>query len=288
MLATRLLLVAAVVIWGWTFVATRVCLEVLSPARLTGLRCLIGVPVLGAILLARRQDPRVERADLPVLAAGALVFTLHFLVQTLGLTMTSATNGAWIIGISPLVLAVLSAMMLRERPALRLWVGAVIATAGVVLLVSRGRLEGLTGIRSAGDALVLVSAHTWAIYSILTKRLSSRYPALGVTMLVMVPLAAAGAGEVVGRGLPRLTGPALAGLLFLGVLGTAAQWFWQIAIARMGAARAGMYLYLEPLATMTLAVPLLQEDVVPATVAGGGLVLAGLWWAEHRRVSRRP
>ena len=71
-------------------------------------------------------------------------------------------------------------------------------------------------------------------------------------------------------------------LLFLGVLGTLAQWFWQIGVARLGASRAGVWLYLEPLATTALAVPLLGERCGPWTFVGGGMVLAGVAWAQRR------
>jgi drug/metabolite transporter (DMT)-like permease len=81
-----------------------------------------------------------------------------------------------------------------------------------------------------------------------------------------------------------LPGEAWFALLFLGVLGTAlAHWFWQEGVARIGAARAGTFLYLEPLATTALAVPYLGEPLTMATVAGGSLVLAGVW-LSHRRL----
>ena len=71
-------------------------------------------------------------------------------------------------------------------------------------------------------------------------------------------------------------------LLFLGVFGTAlAQWFWQQGVARIGAARAGTFLFLEPVATTALAAPYLGEAVTPWTLTGGGMVLAGVWWAQH-------
>jgi drug/metabolite transporter (DMT)-like permease len=62
-----------------------------------------------------------------------------------------------------------------------------------------------------------------------------------------------------------------------------AQWFWQMGVAKFGAGKAGIYLYLEPTATTVLAVPLLGEKFTLTTAIGGSLVLAGVWWSERRK-----
>ncbi len=72
------------------------------------------------------------------------------------------------------------------------------------------------------------------------------------------------------------------------MLGTLAQWFWQLGVARLGAARAGIFVYLEPLATTALAVPLLGETFGVATAVGGALLLLGVWHAERGPVARSP
>jgi len=72
-------------------------------------------------------------------------------------------------------------------------------------------------------------------------------------------------------------------LLFLGLFGMAlAHWFWQEGVARVGAAQAGVFLYLEPVATTALAVPYLHESFGVYTAIGGFLVLLGVWLAQRR------
>lgn len=76
----------------------------------------------------------------------------------------------------------------------------------------------------------------------------------------------------------------VAALLYLAIAGLAVgNWFWQVGVARLGATRAGMYLYLEPLATLALAVPLLGEPFNAVTAIGGGLVLAGVYVGQRDR-----
>ena len=87
-------------------------------------------------------------------------------------------------------------------------------------------------------------------------------------------------------GVRALSPRAVVGLLYLAIPGLAlGQWFWQEGVAKLGAARAGLYLYLEPLATMALAVPLLGESFGPVIALGGTLVLTGVFVGQrHRQV----
>ncbi len=87
----------------------------------------------------------------------------------------------------------------------------------------------------------------------------------------------------------RLPAEAVVSLLFLGVLGMAvAHWFWQHGVAAIGAAQAGTFLYLEPLSTTALAVPYLGEPCSAYTIAGGLLVLAGVWLSQRRGPAPTP
>ena len=278
----RLLLICTVIIWGWTFVATKILIAELGPVEIFALRLAIGLPFLVVILLLKRVPLRFTRADrLPLLLGGA-IFTVHVLIQIAGLETTTATNTGWIIAVSPLALAALSFLFLRERIGWNGVAGIAIATAGIVVLVSRGRVADLRWLQSRGDWLVLASAHTWALYTVVTRDLARRREALAVTfgiMLIAGTFAALlfGLAADVGR-VRSLSASGIAALLYLAIPGQAlGQWFWQEGVARLGAARAGIYLYLEPLATLTLAVPLLGEPFGATVLLGGGLVLAGVY-----------
>ena len=117
---THVLLLIAVVIWGSTFVATKICLEHMSTVQLVASRFLIGAPALYAIARLRRVPFDFVPLARP-LALAAAVFSFHFLIQTWALEFTSATNTGWIIAITPLTIALLAAVVLSEpiphRPA---------------------------------------------------------------------------------------------------------------------------------------------------------------------------
>ena len=286
LLLARVLLLSAVIIWGWTFVATKILVAELGPIEIFGLRLAIGLPFLAGVLLVRRVPLRFSREDARPLLLGGAIFTLHFLVQIAGLLTATATNTAWIITVSPLALAVLSFLVLRERIGWYGVAGIAIATIGILLLVSRGRFTDLGWLQNTGDWLVLLSAFTWAIYTVVTRDLSRRRHPLAVTFGILTIAAVttailfAAVADV--SSIRALSPRGVAAVLYLAIPGLAiGQWFWQEGIARLGATRAGLYLYLEPIATLVLAVPLLGEPFGPITAFGGGLVLAGVYVGQR-------
>jgi drug/metabolite transporter (DMT)-like permease len=285
-LLPRVLLLSAVIIWGWTFVATKILLAELGPIEIFAMRMLLGLPFLGGVLLLKRVPLRFGREDVVPLLAGGGIFTLHFMIQASGLMMTTATNSAWIICVSPLAVAVLSFLFLRERLGWSGIVGIAIATMGILLLVSRGNLTDLRWLRSTGDWLVLASAHTWAVYTVTTRNLARRRNPLAVTfgILLVAGLFTAVLFAVTGdvSRVRSLTPRGIAALLYLAIPGLAiGQWFWQEGVAKLGATRAGLYLYLEPLATLMLAAPLLGERFGAVAALGGGLVLGGVYIGQR-------
>jgi drug/metabolite transporter (DMT)-like permease len=292
-LPPRLLLLSAVVIWGWTFVATKILVAELGPLEIFALRLAIGLPFLGGILVLKRVPLRFARADAAPLFLGGALFTLHVLVQIGGLVTTTATNTGWIISVSPLALAVLSFLFLHERIGRSVVAGIAMATVGILLLVSRGRLADLAWLQNTGDWLVLASAHTWALYTVVTRDLVRRRQPLAVTFGILLIAAVFTAILFVAAGdLARartLSPRGIAALLYLAIPGQAlGHWFWQEGVAQLGAARAGLYLYLEPLATLALAVPLLGEPFGLFTALGGALVLAGVWVGQREQRSASP
>ena len=282
----HLLLLSAVILWGWTFVGTKILVAELNPVEIFTARLAIGVPFLGVLMLARGVRLRFERADTIRLILGGSLLTVHFLIQAVALMTTSASNSSWIIAVTPLVLAIVSFLVLRERLGWSAIAGLCVALVGVLLLVSRGRFRDLGALQTTGDWLMLVSTLTWAIYTVATRDVARRYDPLAVTFVVMLAAAALTAILMLAVGdLERITSLSFRGivaLVYLGIAGLAlGNWFWQVGIAHVGAARAGLYLYLEPLATVALAVPLLGEPFGVFTAAGGGLILAGVYLGQR-------
>jgi len=286
MILARLLLLFTVIVWGWTFVATKLCLQYLNPIELLGLRMLIGIPMLLIIGASKKITLRFEKNRIRLLLA-SLVMLAHFLVQITGIKYTSATNTGWIIALTPLVVAVLAFLILKERLGRNILIGIAAATIGILFLVSKGRFADFRWLSSYGDWLVLGSAHTWALYTIITRDISRAHDPVAVTIAVLLPSMILAVGIMLFTSdwtiFMHLPARAVIALLFLGIFGTAlGHWFWQMGVAKVGAAEAAIFLYLEPVATTALAVPYLHESFGVFTAVGAGLVLLGVWYAQRR------
>ena len=283
----RIYLLLAVIFWGWSFVATKILLDYVTPAELMGLRFIVGLPVLYLVVLAKRIKFDFSKKDRRSILIGSAVITAHFLIQITGIKYTTATNTGWIISITPLVLAVLSYLVLKEKIGRHAVLGIAVATGGILLLVSKGNLTDLGWVGSVGDWLVLASAHTWALYTIATRRVVRTHNPLAVTFAILLPAAILVWGIMLFSSdwskFLHLPLDVTMALLFLGLFGMAlAHWFWQEGVAKVGAAQAGVFLYLEPVATTALAVPYLHESFGVYTAIGGFLVLLGVWLAQRR------
>lgn len=284
----RSLLLVTVIVWGSTFVATKICLAYLTPAEILTLRLLLATPVLFGLIVLQKIKPRFTPAEKRRLLIGSGVFTLHFLIQITGMQYTSATNTGWIISVTPLILVILSHFILKERIRINDVVGVVAATAGILVLMSRGDFSSLGWLASPGDWLVLVSAHTWAVYTIVGRDLSRSHNPIGVAFAFLLPATIVmtlyvGLTSDWSRFVHLPLEPLVA-LLFLGIVAMGiANWWWQKGVASIGAAKAGTFLYIEPLATTLLAVPILHETVNVFTFAGGFMVLCGVYWAQRRK-----
>jgi len=280
------LLIAAVTMWGMSFVATKICLDYLSPAEIVAARFVLAVPVMLVICGIKRESfDFIRKRWRPALGCAAIL-AVHLVVQAEGMKTTTATNTAWLITTIPVFIVILAFIFLGERITVRQAFGMAVAAAGVLVLISRGNLGTLEFIRSYGDWLVLSTCLTWAIYTILSKRLADG-PPLATTTVIM-----AFCGIIVITPVMAVSGPqayfhlpskVIIALLYLGIFCFAlAYWFWTEGLNRKTAGRVGVYLYLEPISTMLVAPYVLGEEITPSLIGGGALVIAGVWLVERR------
>jgi drug/metabolite transporter (DMT)-like permease len=257
----------------------------MNPVELLGLRMLIALPVMFLIMRAKGLKLDFRKPVRSSLIGGGAVLAFHFIIQIEGMDHTTATNTGWIIAVTPLVIAAMSFVFLRERIGVKGVIGIAVATAGILTLVSDGDFTDLDWLQSYGDWLILASAHTWAIYTVITRRITKLLPPLTVTFSVfLLPMLVSVTYMIFTSDwsrLVRLPAEPLIALLFLSLVATAlGHWFWQEGVAELGATRAGVFLYFEPLAATALAVPMLDEHFGIFTAIGGLFVLGGVFLAQ--------
>jgi len=280
----------AVTVWGASFVATKIALREMTPVALVWSRFAIGVLVLGAFVLARRQLRPVSKRDLAYfLLVGFLAITFHQWLQSNGLLTAQATTTGWVVATTPLFIAILGRLFLHERLGRQGIAGILLAAFGVLLVIARGdpRAIAIDWKGTPGDTLVMISAVNWAVVSVLSRGGLKRYPAALMMFYVLLLgwLLTTGLFALSGfQGLGHLSTSGMLALLFLGfVCSGVAYVFWFDALEHLPASRVGAFLYLEPLVTVAVAAALLGEPVLAGTMLGGGIILLGIWLVNRER-----
>ncbi|MFB7054415.1 DMT family transporter [Streptomyces vinaceus] len=280
-----LLALVATVVWSGSFVATRGMADSVPPVQAVFWRWIIAA--LAVAPFAGRQAWRQRaliRRHLGFIAVASLfgVALYNTLVHQAGLT-TSASNMGMIMAASPVVMA-LYARLGGERLGVRRTFGLLLAAFGVLLLVGDGSLGFDFG---AGDLWMLAAALSFATYSALLKRKPAELggPAFLITTFVLgaLMLAPAYAVSVTVQGGFELTAGTGGMLLYVGVMSSAVAFFaWNKAISLIGAARAGVVYYLQPVCVAGLGLLLLGERTGPAELLCMALILGGVSLGARR------
>ncbi|MFD3720476.1 DMT family transporter [Streptomyces sp. NPDC058674] len=280
-----LLALLATVVWSGSFVATRGMAGTVPPVQAVFWRWIIALAAVAPF--AGRQAWRQRaliRGHLGYVALATLfgVTLYNTLVHQAGLT-TSASNMGMIMAASPVIMA-LYARLGGERLGARRTVGMLLAALGVLLLVGDGSLGFDFG---AGDLWMFGAALSFATYSALLKRKPAELggPAFLVATFVLgaLMLAPAYAVSLAVQGGFALTPGSVGPLLYVGVFSSAVAFFaWNKAVSVIGAARAGVVYYLQPVCVAGFGLLLLGERTGPAQLLCMALILGGVGLGARR------
>ena len=266
-------LTAAGLLWGTTVPLSKLALGWLAPGWLTFVR----FGLAAAILLAAAPRARLRAACTPsVLASGAIGYGGSVVVQNAGITRTSVSHAALLIGATPVLVAIIAALWHRAVARPVAWAGFAVSLAGVGLVAGGGGGSAT----ATGDGLVLASLLLSAAFTVAqARRLQGRDPValtavqfLGAA-LAMLPF------SVATEGVPAI--PAGPGVV-LAVLGLAAGGtllpftLFAYAQGRVSAEVAGAFLNLEPLVGAVAGVVVFGDPAGPVQLAGGAAILAGI------------
>ena len=270
--------VAAVTLWGASFVATRIALQGgIEPVGLVVLRMVMGVGFLLAFGSIRRLALLPRPEDRPRIVLLGLILATHVGLQTKGLAYTSAIHTGWIVAFQPVAIAAGAQRFLGQRLTAAGWLGVLLGLAGVAAVISSD--PGDAPEARLGDAIQLATIPTWAAFTILASRPVASSGPLRVTLATMVVAGLALAPWLLFSGVftGAVTAEAWVALVFLGLACSGVAYLlWNTSQERHGAHRTGATLYFEPLVTVAVAAWVLGEPVTLLVVAGGAVVLFGV------------
>jgi drug/metabolite transporter (DMT)-like permease len=265
-------LIAAGLLWGTTVPLSKLALEWLPPGWLTVAR--FGLAALVLLAVTRRG---LKAAFTPaVLASGALGYGGSVMVQNAGITRTSVTHAALLIGAVPMLVAVIAAVWHRTVARPVAWAGFAVSLLGVGLIAGGGG----GGATLSGDGLVLVSLLISATVTVAQARLLPGRDPVAVTAVQFLAAAiAALAVAVTTEGAPAVPagpGPVLA-VVTLAVCGTLLPFtLFAFGQSRVSAEVAGAFLNLEPLVGAIAGVLVFGNPFGAGQLAGGAAIMVGI------------
>jgi len=272
-------LILASALWGVMYVATDSLMAHSPPLVILEIREIISSIILVAIAW-RKKSLSMARKDWKLgIATGVVGFAISIGFQFYGTHLAGAALGSLITASSPILIAVLGALLLAERVPRRRWIAIFVAFGGVILIVGTpAKGAGVT----LGIFLLIVAAVTWAVYTVLSARLVTRYSSLTVVtwssvtgMIVVLPFATLAATHSTHPIPTTLFG--WEEMFYISVIGMAFAFFcWVWGFKSVSASRGGVLLLFQPLVGVILGVMLLSEHVTAGTIVGGFIVAVGV------------
>ena len=283
----------AVAVWGASFVATKIALLYVVPTTLVWMRFAMGVVILGLAAGLTKQFSLPKGKDWGYFALlGFLGITFHQWLQSTALVTAQASTTSWIVASSPIFMAILGVVFLKEYLVWHQISGILLAALGVLVVVSKGDLATVSAgnFGAPGDILILISAINWAVFSTISRSGLKRHSSTLMMFYVMsYGWLFSSVLFLIGPGIGQIYQIPLDGwlaILFLGVFCSGIAYiFWYDALKVLPVAQTGAFLYIEPIITVIVAAIVLGEAITIASLLGGFTILFGVWLVNRPQQS---
>jgi drug/metabolite transporter (DMT)-like permease len=285
------LLTLAPLFWAGNVIIGRAMRQDIPPVAMSFWRWTIAALILLPFTWRELwEQRRTVRQRLRVLALlGLFGVTCFNTLCYIGLQTTSATNGALLNSVVPVLIVVMSWLFLRERVRLRQGAGIALSLAGVVLIIARGDADVLLGLRfNTGDLWFLTAMVLWSFYTLLLRHkpatLSPHAFLASIVLLGLPPLALAYGAEVALCGAFALTPGTVATLGYFGLFPSVLAFLcFNRGVAALGPNRAGVFVHLLPVFGILLSALFLDERPHWYHLAGMLMVFCGIYLANSAR-----
>lgn len=281
------LAIATIIIWGTTYVSTKILINKgLSSVEIFLYRFLIAYLCM-LIISHHKKWANNYKDEFWLFVCGLSGGSLFFLAENKALSYTLASNVSLLICTSPLFTVVLSFLLHKTALRKRVIFGSLIALCGVGLVVFNGSI--IFHLNPIGDALTILAAVLWAVYCLILKKLTIIYDTLFITRKVffygIVSLCFYFPFSPLEIKIHLLKQPLVWGnLLFLGLIASMLCYImWNYAVKQLGASRTANYIYMVPLSAIITSSVILGETFTVVSCAGAILVITGVYIAERNK-----
>ncbi|MEO6932590.1 MAG: DMT family transporter, partial [Chitinophagaceae bacterium] len=276
-------LVFVMIVWGSSFTVTKVVVETLSPIYFAFLRFLVASLVMLVVFLTKRRPPVVwkllpHRYLIGMALSGASLFYIFF---NYSLKYTAASTGALLEGFMPAIIAILSAIFLKEKLGRWQVIGIIVSFTGILMLGLVKNTSANAPDPLLGNILMIGAVFSWAVYTVLSKKVAYIEPVTTtfyVTVLGTLFLLPLVFFEMRGQAWPMPTKDAWMAIIYLGAVASALCYImYNTALEKLTASQVGNFLNLDPVTGAIIAIIFLHEKVVVSQLAGCLLVFTGVW-----------
>lgn len=285
-------------IWGLSFMFTKGALDHLDPLRLVGFRFVIATAVVSLLAASGAVRVSLRGKDLrPLLLVSCLQPIGYFVFETAGISLTTSSQAGMMIALIPVVVAMLGAMMLKERLSPAQWACIFLSVCGVAVISAARNGSGQAS-SWLGPVLLLGAVVAAALYNISARRASATFSPFEITYVMMWTGAVAFTGaafvqQALAGSLADFLRPlgrkeVLGSLAYLGVLASVVGFLLcNYALSRLPASQAAVFGNLVTAVAIAAGVVLRGEPFAGRHLLGAAMILTGVWGTNYFAAAAR-
>ncbi len=270
----------AAAIWGGMYVVSKVVLEVIPPFSLLVIRLVLGFLSLALVVQMRGGFTTTKRQFWTYFGVGAVGYGVSLGFQFVGTKLSTAANGALVTSATPALVLPFAFYLLNEPITRRRLIAILVASLGVLAVIDPRHAQ-LSSTLFLGNLSLLGAAITWALYSVLVRKVSHNTDILQASTIMLlgglpltIPMSI---WELSTQGMGMITPGIIGGILFLGIISTAiAMFLWNYAFAELPAGIASLTFFAQPVVGTLLGWFFLGEEITALFVVGGILIGLGI------------
>ncbi len=274
-----LAIIVTVIFWGYSFVSTKILLDVLPPVTIAFFRQIIAAATLFTLLFIKRMFVRMPIRDVLLLfAASFFGIVLYFVFENTGLKFTTASNGSIIVAAVPIFTLITEFLFYKFKITSRVILCVFMSVIGVFLVIFEKGVNFSSGY-TKGNLLMVGAMVAWVIYTIICKTLTEKYSGIIITAYQMAAASILFIPFVIPeiKSWQPIAGYELANLLYLALFCSAlAYYLFNFAVRGLGATVSSMFLNLIPVVSIIGGVLVLNESISVIQIGGMLLIMLSL------------
>ena len=276
----HVLAIVTIIIWGTTFISTKILLAQFSPEEILAYRFFIAFLIL-IVIYPKKVKLLPIKEEILFFLLGATGISFYYWAENLALQYTYASNVALIVSAIPIFTALIAHFISNsEKFTINMFLGFIIAIIGISIVIYNGKVLKLN---PKGDLMAIISAILFSIYSILIKKVNDRYSQLFIVrktffygIITMLPILFISKVNLLRT--QNLNISIVLNFLFLSIFASVLCFLmWNKAINTIGYIKTTNYIYFAPLITMVSSNIVLNEKISKLMLLGGAMIFVGVY-----------